>query len=174
MLRFALLCVLGLAGLSALGFTASKVIRERAGCRASCELQPAPPAALAVAEPAVVLESALPAVSAPQPAEDAALAERIRLQMATTAQSRLPPCCQKQFSSAAGVPLAQAQAPVQPQAKPIPPRTAEEKRKQTKLALLQKSAGADVQAALARNQQRASAAAAIAPATSNPKLAPRK
>jgi hypothetical protein len=172
MLRTAFVLVLGLAGVSALGFTAFEATREHACCAVPCEGMPliAPPQAqvepsvqLEAAASATALELASPEVSVPLSASDEqpALAPQTA-RPAAYVPPRLPPCCSKNPIYADGrAPQAQTKVP--------PPRTAEEKRIQAKLAALRAAGVTPPDAALLAKSKSASPTAAIAPAQPNTK-----
>jgi hypothetical protein len=176
MLRTAFILVLGLASVSALGFTAFELTHERGCCHLPCEGMPlcapanpeAPAASAAeplVAEPTVALERASCDVSVPQDASDeqpAQATQPIRIKL--TVPPRLPPCC-------SGNPIyAEGRAPQPlPQSKPMPPRSAEEKRMQQKLAAAKSAAGTPMDSALLAKQQRMSPAVALVPAQTSTK-----
>ena len=176
MLRSAFVLVLGLAGVSALGFTAFEVLPDRSCCHVPCEGMPlgapANPEAEATlapqpvdAEPIVALERASIDVSVPPGACDekpAPAAQPIRVKLSVP--PRLPPCC-------SGNPIyVDGRAPqALQQAKLMPPRAEQEKRMQAQLAAAKRAAGTGMDPALLAKQKRMSPAVALVPARSKTK-----
>jgi hypothetical protein len=166
MLRNVFVLVLGLAGVSALGFTAFEATCERTCCHVPCEGMPLCAPANPVAEPAIALESADIDVSVPALAADEQPAQATQpIRVKLTVPPRLPPCC-------SGNPIyADGRAPQAMAQKQPMPRSAEEKRVQAKLAALEnknKSGAAQDSAALAK-QKHISPTVAIAPLQPNTK-----